>query len=146
MAVDIDTIVELVLETTDEYKVLLGKFYLEQFIKGLEKGGLTDKEIGNTILNFAKLLVSADQDCSEKEYNFFINVTGIDMSYEDFFNRTNNGKDQAFIKDMFDFVKILTRDDRFSLIFFGIALLSSDDTLTVDEQNLFRQIIETEYV
>lgn len=146
MAIDIDTIIDLVLETSDEYKVILGKFYLEQFIKGLEKGGLSDKEIGDMVLDFTKLLVSADQDCSEKEYTFFANVTGISMSYDDFFERTNGGKSEDFIKAMFDFVKILTREDRFSLIFFGIALLCSDDTVTVDEQNLFRRIIETEYV
>lgn len=136
-----NTVLEI-LNSTDEYKVDLGKEALSRLTKGLHEGGIEDKDIGNIIIAFTRLFVSADKHCSEKEYNFFVNVTGMKITYEQFYEYTNGGADEEFVASALKFVAVLNNEDRVALIIYGVALLSSDDTVSVAEQELIDKILD----
>lgn len=122
-------------------KVATGREALAHLINGLREGKLNDDQIASCLHAFTRLFVSADKNCSEKEYEFFKEVVGSSISYDDFYEMTNGGSAPDFVNATFEFISILNREDRISLIIFGACLVSADGVVTYPEANLVDRIL-----
>ena len=130
-----------ILDLSFDEKVQLGKESLAEFANGLSNYGATDEEVVAFILGFTKLFVSADLSCNREEYCFFRAVTGIEMSTDEFFDMTNHGRDESFLDAVGDALRALTYEQKRGIVIYGIALLSCDNVLKVDEIKLVEAIL-----
>ena len=141
MTDEIIQMIQQILDYSDEQKVDLGKESLGRFLNGLMQGGIEEKDLPQFIVAFTRLFVSADRKCSQKEFEFFTNVTGIKMSYQDFYEMSNGGASPEYVKGLLEWVSKLNKDDRIALILYGVALLSSDNVVEQKELVLIDQIL-----
>ena len=132
-----------IVNLSDEQKYELGKDSLNRFLNGLVKGGIAKDKLQDIIFAFVKFFVSADRSCTTGEYNFFRAVTGIDISTDDFFNLTNGGAAEDYQKAAYEFASILNHEDKVALAVFGAALLSSDDTITMEEAEMLDRLLNS---
>ena len=141
MTEEVKQMIQEILDSSDEEKIALGKESLGRFLKGLSDNGVENDLLVNIICGVTRLFVSADKHCSEREYNWFKNVTEIDLSYEEFYEMTNGGTDAEFVAGMMEFIKALNKDDRIAVILYGVALLSSDNVVEYKEISLIDTIM-----
>ena len=125
-----------------EEKVELGRDALASILNNLPSYNVSEENISAFAFAATKLFVSADLDCNQSEYDFFRAVTGIDIEPRDFYDLTNEGRDKQFVSDFMDLIKELTYEDRKHLIMYGVALLSCDNVLKVDEIKLIDMIFK----
>lgn len=133
--------VEKILHLSFEEKVEIGRDSLRKLMKGLMEGGLTKEETSNVIWNLLRLFVSADKRCSNAEFELFKAITGMEISEDEFYDRTNGGADEEYIKDSLEFIDILTKDDAIAAIYFGVIVMSSDGIIAKGEYDLIDRIL-----
>ena len=130
-----------ILNMDEEERLGLGSESLRKMINGLKGLELNGEEITNLILNLTKLFVSADGRCSQEEYEFFVKVTGIKLSTDEFFDMTNYGKDEEFANGLVELMRAADLDTRTATVLFGIALMSHNGQLSSDELKLIDSLL-----
>ena len=133
--------VENILHLSFEEKVDLGRDSLGRLVRGLKEGGLDKEQVSNVIWGLIRLFVSADKRCSNAEYVLFKEITQLDISEDEFYERTNGGADEEFKKAILDFISILTREDAVHAIVFGVTVMSSDGIIAKGEYDLIDQLM-----
>lgn len=144
MTEDMKKVLEEILKASPQDKVRLAASSLDTVIDNLKKSGVPENNRNTAILNLTKLFVSADSNCSPHEWSFFKAVTGIEISYDDFYNITNGGSDPKFIADAVEFLKSLDEETRNAAITYGIAILASDLTYAETEIEIIDKLLSVE--
>ena len=124
-----------------EQRVAFGKQYLGQFVNGLRQGKLNDEQITGCIIAFTKLFISADKSCDYEEYELFRDITGIDSDYDSFYEATNGGSNEQFVRSSLEFVSILTNEDKSALLCYAAALLGADGVVKDSELALYERVL-----
>lgn len=137
----IEQVLKETLESSFESKVATGKEALQHLISGLRAGKLNDNQISQLLTAFTKLFVSADKDCTDKEYEFFKKVVGTNLSKQEFYDMTNYGSNSEFVDQIFGFIHILNHEDRIALIIYGACLVSADGSVTHPEASIIDRIL-----
>ena len=137
----IEKVLKDTLEMSFESKVATGKEALQHLISGLRAGKLNDNQISQLLTTFTKLFVSADKDCSEKEYEFFKKVVDTNFSKQEFYDMTNYGSNGEFVDKIFEFIHILNHEDRVALIIYGACLVSADGSVSYPEASIIDRIL-----
>lgn len=130
-----------ILNMDENERLGLGNEALRRMHNGFKELGLNNSEATNLILNLTKLFVSADARCSEEEYKFFVKVTGIEISRDEFFEMTNYGKDADFANGLIELMSNADNDTRTAAVLYGIALMSHNGQLTSDELKLIDSLL-----
>lgn len=138
---DVKELMQKVVNLSFEEKVSVGKDALCETIDILKKHELKDDDIAPFIFALVKLFVSADKKCSKDELNLVNAITDLNMSYDDFFDLTNNGSDPRFVTEFDELIDTLEADEKSSICLFGLCILAADDTITAQEQQLFLRIL-----
>lgn len=99
----------------------------------LKKKGCNDDSIVGFICNLTRLFVSADLNCTDAEYSFFKAVTGAKLTPEQFYEMTNQGREESFLKDTFEIFSMLDAETKTASIIYGVAIISCDNEIDVDE-------------
>lgn len=134
----LEELLDAALGLSYEEKVELGKKCLRSFEMAAEEKGLDEEQISEFVVEATKLFVSADLDCGIKEFQFFKDVTGIkDVTYDEFYDGTNNGADDDFIEYFFNKCHELGNEGENGLVGYGLALLTVDRQLKDSEVKLF---------
>ncbi len=109
---------------------------------GLREMGYSCAKIHETILGIFRFFVSADLQCNQPEYEFFMDVTGCRYNNDQFFNMTNHGRKEEFMKNTLNWMSGL-KPQLFTDIFtFGAYILTADGPLKEDEIKLCEVIEE----
>ena len=140
MAKSIKQMRQEIVNMSDSEKVSMAQSAVDDILAAMRPRLTSDEYVG-FIANVIKLFVSADRNCTEKEYNFICRVYDLNMSYRDFYNMTNRGADSSFVRAMDDFIDSLPDSAKYPICLFGLCILASDDTITVAEQELFHRIL-----
>ena len=133
-----------ILKASPEEKVKLGAEVLNTFHNNLTKNGVNGETIAKIILNLTRFFVSADSSCSPYEHSYFSAVSGIKVSYEEFYKLTNGGRDPEFVDDTLKFLNGLDEETRTAAITYGIAMLSSDLKYSEVELAVIAKMLELE--
>ena len=141
MAKTIKEIMQEVVNLDFNEKVILGKNALSDIISTLKKHDISDDNKASFIFALIKLFVSADKRCSEVERKLVNAIADLDISYDDFYEFTNNGADPKFVEEFDDLIDTLNDEEKNSICIFGLCILSADDTITAAEQQLFLKIL-----
>ena len=97
------------------------------------KKHLDDDEFDNFVWAVTRAFVSADGDCGRKEYELFRAITGYDGSTDHFYQMTNNGRDDDFLKTLYKALNVINPDAKSKLLLFGIVITAADGTISSDE-------------
>ena len=120
-----------------EGRVLLGKEALNDSIQVLLKNGIDTDKISVFITALIKLFVSADTSCDYEELQLIRDILEEDISEEDFYEKTNGGRDPEFVQTFYSLINDFTPDEKIPFCILGLCILASDEELTVEEQKLF---------
>ena len=94
---------------------------------------LDDDELENFTWAVAKAFISADGECTRKEFELFRAITGYDGSTDYFYNMTNNGRDPDFLNTLYKALNVIDYDAKRKLLLFGIIITAADGTISSDE-------------
>jgi len=137
-----DKIMKKVENLSHDEIVILGKDSLEKMKKGLKEDGLKSDQIDSFVLNTIKLFVSADSRCTEEEYELINAIMPLNLTFDEFFDKTNNGRNQEFVNSFDEFIDNANDDLKEAVCLFGVAILASDGKVNYVEQNLLEKIIK----
>lgn len=141
MDAELKEFLQSILDLSFDEKVQLGKDSLAEFVQGIKDYGVSDEETVALIVGFTRLFVSADLSCTREEYCFFRAVTGMEISTDEFFDMTNNGRDGDFLDSAGELLNSLTYEQKRAIVIYGIALLSCDNVIKVDEIKMVEAIL-----
>ena len=134
-----------IVDLSNQDKFDLGVDCIKTIFGIMHDKGYSDEDIAIFIVEITKLFVSANRECSEDEFNFFVDVTGWEeLTFDEFYEITNEGA----AKEFFDYVCGKLReigDDEVvnNAITFGALVISCDDVIEEDELDLFDAVINS---
>ena len=141
MAKTIKDLMQDVVNLEFDEKVTLGKKALNDSISIFKRHDVSDDNIAGLIFALIKLFVSSDRKCSETECKLVNAITDLGISYDDFYEMTNNGSDPKFVNDFDDLLDTLDDEEKYPICIFGLCILTADDKITPVEQQLFLKIL-----
>ena len=135
--------IQKILDSSDEEKANLAKGALSSMLNGLMSHGLTEEQVPGFIVSFTRLFVCIDKHCSTKEYEFFKAVSGIDkMTFKEFYEMTSDNYNEEFLNGILGYYHNLTPEEKNAGIYYGIAVLSSDNVVTYQELSLIDFLLQ----
>ena len=134
-------LMQQVLDLDEAGRLKLAGSSLTTMYEELEKCGVTGDKAGSFVIACIKTFVSADRSCSMEEYQFIKKLYNLDMSYDEFFDMTNHGADDDYVTWFDEMIDSFTEDGKYAVCTFGLCILTTDGTLTVEEQKLFARIL-----
>ena len=106
-----------------------------------EKQGLSNEETVSFFCNVTKLFVSVDRSCEQGEYVLFNDITGFQLSTDEFFKMTNYGSNSEFVQSMLECIKAMDEDTRYAVAVFGGCICSADGEMTDDEKRMIASVL-----
>ena len=114
-----------------------------QYIIGVLKENNWEPKDINTFLTCVTILfANADGKIAEEEYSLFKDITKGPITREEFRALADTFDADKFVDDMDEMIDGLPDDIRGAIFQYGLAFLSADDKLTVNEQKLFVKIVQ----
>lgn len=99
--------------------------------------GYNDVSVDSGVAIISKLFIAADEEISRDEYNFYVAVTDMNISYQEFLNYMKNGKEPEFkkvAKEMLD--KLTDVDGKNQVVMYGLYLASANRIISKYERDL----------
>lgn len=118
------------------------KVAVENIVNFCYSQDLTDRETVNFLANLTKLFVSVDRVCEQAEYELFIDVTGFDLTMDDFFEITNGGAAQDFVDYVLELIKLMPEDRKSDVALFGLCMCSADREITEAERMMIFRTLD----
>lgn len=122
-------------------RVTMGKSAAAEIVKQCADSGAEDKAIVIFLCNLTRLFVSVDRNCTQGEYELFVDVTGFDIQPQEFFNLTNNGADPEFVQYMLETVACFSEDGKKACCIFGLCICSADGEVTEAEKQMIARTL-----
>jgi hypothetical protein len=133
------SLLEQVVNLPSEEKINLGKeFYAKTMELCLSKG-IKYKKKSIFLKNLLHLFAHADNKLSNKEFKFIIEISGLEITKEEF---QSLELDDEFIKELTNMIENLPLKDKSTIFFLGAIILSSDDTINYEEIKLIDKLFE----
>ena len=121
-------------------------FYTDKRIwlvmQGLRDLGYSVAKINETLLGIWRLFVSADLSADRPEYDLYVKLTGSHLTTQQFFDLTNRGREEQFLKSTLDWLHSLSNELYSNIFTLGGYILTSDGPLSKDEVKLVELIEE----
>lgn len=109
-----------------------------EIIKTLEKS-MDDDKILNVLLGGISTFICSDNTVDPKEYDFFIDFTGIKIDYNSFIEFVKPGANLDYIRS---FRRFVDSDEKLKsdFILLGICFCACNGTITVEEQKFIESL------
>ena len=108
----------------------------------LKENDYSEEDCVNFLVYVTALFANADGEVAEEEHALFRDITGFDVSLAQFRDILRGFNNEAFVADMDKMIDNLPDGIRNAICYYGLAFLSADDALTVEEQKLFVRILQ----
>jgi len=113
-----------------------GVLYAELLNEGLDMEGAIG--LVNALIAVG---VSADRTASMEEYELYNALFGIELTYEQFFERTNGGAAEVLVARIDQIVDHLDHEGKMAACSLALAFLSADGHVDYDEAALFERLL-----
>ena len=120
-----------------EERVEIGSESMTGLAQDLTDHGLDRETAFNFVHLVVSLALSADRVTAADEYRLFVDITGADVSYEDFYDATNIRDLGAALEHVDKIVDQMTETGKHAALTLALCFLSADDKITPQEQQLF---------
>ncbi len=118
-------------------RINLGKHALYDTMVVLARNGLTITDSVKFIISLIRLFVTADNVCSDDEYNLIRAITEVDFSKKRFFEITDIYAKEGYVDEIDKVIEKLPLEQKKPICLFGLSILASDNVLTNEEEKLF---------
>ena len=118
-------------------RIWLGKHALYDTMVILARNGLTITDSVKFIISLIRLFVTADNVCSDDEYNIIRAITEVDFSKKRFFEITDIYAKEGYVDEIEKVIEKLPSERKKPICLFGLSILASDNVLTREEEDLF---------
>lgn len=88
-------------------------------------------------LEMFSIFSSVDGQLAKEEYDLFINITGTEVSYEDFFDALQNELESANVEEFFDFINSQEEEIFGAFCMLAICIFTCDGTFSEEELEFF---------
>lgn len=105
--------------------------------EGCKVAGFSDETISYFVTNVLKAAVSADHFTSEQERLLYNALFQTNLTYKQFFDKTNGGSGKRFAEAMDEVVDRLPESAKRGACSLALAFMSADGLLTEEEKELF---------
>lgn len=122
-------------------KITIGRSALSELATCFEKGGLDDETITMFILSTLSIFVSADNTCTYEEYEMFKELTNYNIEEEDFYTLCKRGREPEMVESFNQMFHNLSNDDKWNILLVGLSIISSDNEINIEEQQLLKKLI-----
>lgn len=109
-----------------------------------EEEGFEEKDMANLLAILFKLFVSADRKTRTPEYKLFLALLGLspsDFSQDDFFELTDCGANDDFVRHTLDLIHSLPEEYKFACGYIGVAVIACDREVTDAEEELLCRVV-----
>lgn len=93
------------------------------------------------VLHLIRVAVSADRKCGQAEYDLFCDIFG-PTSPEEFFEQTNGGASEEYIRALDQEIDHFTDDAKFAACAVVLSFLTADGEVTREEAKLMHRLFE----
>lgn len=107
----------------------------------LQAQGLDDQNVVKFFFYITALFTRADGETTYEEFKLFNDVTGFGVSEKDFNEFMAGGENPEFVNEMDKMIDSMSDEAKGAVCFYGLAFISADDTITVEEQKVFIKIL-----
>ena len=122
-------------------RVQAGKRAASEILGYCQSQGLNDKDSLAFFCSVTRLFVSVDRSCEQGEYDLFVDVTGFEISPQEFFELTNHGADPEFVKAMRELIASMSEEARTAVAVFGACICSADGDVNSEERRMIASIL-----
>ena len=119
-------------------RVNLAKASISKLAQELKNDDLTL----SFLVGLATICSATDGKVSDSERQLFNDLTGANLSFEEFFNLVSNNTNEEAFEVVNNAVDSLTNDGKSAAVLFALAFLAADEQLTTDEQKLFAILLD----
>lgn len=133
------SLLEQVVNLSNEEKINLGKEFYAKTMNLCLSNGIKYKKKSIFLKNLLHLFANADNKLTNKEYKLIIEISGLEITKEEF---QNMELDNEFIKELTNMIEHLSVNDKSTIFFLGVIILSSDNTINYEEIKLIDQLFE----
>ena len=140
MTEKMDRMLTKIVNMSDEQKIHIGRRASRELLRYLRNDDYSDDEIMDWIKDLSKLIICADHKVVQKEYEWFCNVTRMDLTDVEFFDAVKDGDNKSFVKRMLIRIQDLPDRTRKAMVMFCSALAASDDIINADEIDMLSKI------
>ena len=93
----------------------------------------------HSLTNMFSVFGCIDGGISEVEYELFVFSTGIECTYDNFYEATKNGTSECNIENLMDDLEDEEEDFILDVFMLAILIFTSNGTLTVEEQEFIEK-------
>ena len=113
----------------------------DAIISELKKLEISTEAITNFLISIFKLFVSGDRKTRKDEYVLFKDLFNLDITTDAFFDLTNYGSDEKFVKDIDELVDASPKEVAIAVATLGILIITADGEVTTEERALLERIM-----
>ena len=103
---------------------------------------LDEKECLSFFLNIVRLFVSADRKCGREEYELFKQIINVEIDYDSFFEFTNAGASNRFVKEMDEIIDRFDAKTKNAVCVIGLSIICSDGIVHDSERKLLQLVLD----
>lgn len=124
-----------------EQRVELGRGAMEALVEDLTSHGVDKEHAFEFVHLLVTVALSADRLTAAGEYALFVDITGADISYEQFYEITNGGSNEELINGLDEFLDGMTESGKNAALTLALCFIAADDKITPEEQRLFAKLL-----
>jgi len=134
-----DELIQIVVDASDEERIVLGKKALGDTIRVFIREGISKDDATVVVKSLIKLFVNADSNCTKKELELINKITECNFTL-DSFGITEDEYKAHFVDYIIGVIDSFPYEDKKVACLFGLTILASDGKLTLEEQELFLRL------
>lgn len=124
-----------------QQRVAIAHDATDSIICELKKLEISTDAITNFLISIFKLFVSGDRKTRKDEYVLFKDLFNLDITTDAFFDLTNYGSDEKFVKDIDELVDASPKEVAIAVATLGILIITADGEVTTEERALLERIM-----
>ncbi len=124
-----------------QQRVAIAHDATDAIISELKKLEISTEAITNFLISIFKLFVSGDRKTRKDEYVLFKDLFNLDITTDAFFDLTNYGSDEKFVKDIDELVDASPKEVAIAVATLGILIITADGEVTTEERALLERIM-----
>ena len=140
MLIDIKKSFEEAMSKSEDDRVIDAKKRVKRIRTYFVSHNISNQKSFMVIISIFKLFVSGDISANEAERIFMARVFDLDISSDEFYELTNYGGSQNFVKGMDTLVDSLPYSIKEDVVFLGLSICAQDGILTPEEEALLIKI------
>ena len=122
-------------------RVELGRQSMAALLNDLKSHGIPSEKATEFVHLVVCVALSADRVTAAEEYRLFSDITGANLSYDEFYQITDISDLDGAIEQLDQLVDSMSEEGKNAALSLTLCFLASDDKITPEETRLFVKLV-----